>query len=76
MEALGLGDVKLVGASAVLVGPWGVAMQLMLASLAAILFAALRARRKGRRLRASARIPFGTFLAPAAVIVWAWFPQP
>jgi len=75
-DVLGFGDVKLVGASAVLVGPWGVAMQLMLASLAAILFAAIRAWRKGRRLRAATRLPFGTFLAPAAIIVWAWLPPP
>jgi len=76
IEVLGFGDVKLVAASAVLVGPWGVALQLTIASLAAIIFAVMRALRKGRRLRATTRLPFGTFLAPAVLIVWAWFPTP
>lgn len=73
-EAIGFGDVKLVGASALLIGPWGVGMQVLLASMAAILFVAIRSIRRGRRPRAAARIPFGSFLAPALVIVWAWFP--
>lgn len=76
IDVLGFGDVKLVAASAVLIGPWGVALQLTIASLAAIIFAVMRALRKGRRLRASSRLPFGTFLAPAMLVVWAWFPTP
>ena len=76
IEVLGFGDVKLVAASAVLVGPSGVALQLTIASIAAIIFAVMRALRKGRRLRATTRLPFGTFLAPAMLIVWAWFPTP
>lgn len=71
-EGIGFGDVKLVGASALLVGPWGVAMQILLASTAAILFVVIRAIRRRRPLRSVARVPFGAFLAPALVIVWAW----
>jgi leader peptidase (prepilin peptidase) / N-methyltransferase len=74
MTVLGLGDVKLVAASGLLVGPWGVALQIMLASVSAILFVLIRNFRRGRRPRRTARVPFATFLAPAAVIVWAWVP--
>jgi len=74
--ALGFGDVKLVGAAAILIGPWGVCLQLVLASVAGILFVFMRSVRRRRPLRRTARIPFGTFLAPAMIIVWAWFPLP
>lgn len=74
-SGLGLGDVKLLAASAVLVGLWGVGMQIMLASFAALAFAIIRAVRRGRPLRAVSRIPFATFLAPAMVLVWAWGPR-
>jgi leader peptidase (prepilin peptidase) / N-methyltransferase len=74
MTVLGLGDVKLIAASGLLVGPWGVALQILLASISAILFVLIRAVRRGRRPRRSARVPFATFLAPAAVIIWAWMP--
>lgn len=74
-SGLGLGDVKLLTASALLVGLWGVGMQITLASFAALAFAVIRAVRRGRPLRAVSRIPFATFLAPAMVLVWAWGPQ-
>ncbi len=73
-SGIGFGDVKLLGASAMLVGVWGIGLQLLLASTAAALFVIIRSWRKGRPLRAVARVPFGAFLAPSAVIVWAWFP--
>ncbi len=76
IDVLGLGDVKLIGASTVLIGPWGIAMQLFIASVAAILFVVFRTLRRGRRLRMASRVPYGTFLAPAAIIVWAWLQQP
>ncbi|MCO4318885.1 A24 family peptidase [Phyllobacterium sp. 21LDTY02-6] len=71
---LGMGDIKLLGASALLVGISGTGVQIMLAASAALIFIALRAMRLRRPLRAAAKIPFGTFLAPALVIVWAWLP--
>lgn len=76
MAVLGFGDVKLIGASALLVGPSGVGLQILLASTAALIFAVLRAVRRGRRLRATMRLPFATFLAPALVVVWAWLLPP
>jgi len=74
VQGLGFGDVKLLSACVLLVGIVGVGIQLLLASLAAIVFVVLRSWRKGRRLRARMAIPFGAFLAPAAVLVWAWGP--
>jgi leader peptidase (prepilin peptidase) / N-methyltransferase len=71
---LGMGDIKLLGASALLVGISGAGVQIMLAASAALIFIALRAMRLRRPLRAAAKVPFGTFLAPALVIVWAWLP--
>ncbi|MBX9466033.1 MAG: prepilin peptidase [Aquamicrobium sp.] len=71
-SGLGFGDVKLLSASALLVGLWGVGMQILFASVAALTFTALRAGRRRRPLRAVTRIPFATFLAPALVLVWAW----
>jgi len=71
---VGFGDVKLIAASGVLVGVWGVGMQLLLASVAAIAFVLIRAIRLRRPLSGRMRVPFGAFLAPAAVLVWAWLP--
>lgn len=71
-SGLGFGDVKLLSASALLVGLWGVGMQILFASVAALAFTALRAGRRRRPLRAVTRIPFATFLAPALVLIWAW----
>ena len=71
-SGLGFGDVKLLSASALLIGVWGVGMQILLASVAALVFTALRAARRRRPLKAVTRIPFATFLAPALVLVWAW----
>lgn len=71
---LGMGDIKLLGASALLVGISGTGVQILLAAAAALTFISLRAIRLRRPLRAVAKVPFGTFLAPALVIVWAWLP--
>jgi len=72
---LGMGDIKLLGASAFLVGIPGTGVQIMLAAASALIFIALRAIRRRRPLRAVAKVPFGTFLAPALAIVWAWLPS-
>ncbi len=73
-SGIGFGDVKLLAASAMLVGAWGTGLQLLLASVAAALFVMIRSWRRKRPLRAAMRVPYGAFLAPSAVIVWAWFP--
>lgn len=74
IDGIGLGDVKLIAASAVLVGLSGIGPQILLATTAALAFVAIRSLRRRRRPRATMRIPFGAFLAPSAVIVWAWLP--
>jgi leader peptidase (prepilin peptidase)/N-methyltransferase len=71
VQALGFGDVKLLGASAVWLGFGGLALQILAASLSALAFALWRSWRRGRPLRARARLPFGAFLAPAVPLVWA-----
>lgn len=74
LDGIGLGDVKLIAASAVLVGLSGIGAQVLLATTAALSFVGLRALRRRRWPRATTRIPFGAFLAPAAIIAWAWLP--
>ncbi len=69
---LGLGDIKLLAASALLVGIAGVGFQILFACVAAMLFVLLRSIRRKRPLRLTSRIPFATFLAPALFIVWSW----
>ena len=73
VSVMGFGDIKLVAASALLIGPWGVGLQILIASVSALIFVLIRSIRRGRRPRFAAALPFGTFLAPAAAIVWAWF---
>ncbi|TPI46461.1 MULTISPECIES: A24 family peptidase [unclassified Mesorhizobium] len=73
-DGIGFGDIKLIGVSTVLAGLAGVGAQILLASVAAFIFSIIRAVRLRRPLRAAARVPFGTFLAPALVIIWAWLP--
>lgn len=74
LDGIGLGDVKLIAASAVLVGLAGIGAQILLATTAALAFVAIRSLRRRRWPRATTRIPFGAFLAPAAIIAWAWLP--
>lgn len=73
-EGLGFGDIKLIGVSVILIGLAGVGAQIILACVAAFIFSVIRAIRLRRPLRAAARVPFGTFLAPALVIIWTWMP--
>lgn len=70
VEGLGLGDVKLAAAAGAWVGWQGLPNVLLLAALAGLGLAAVSAIRKGGRLEAQARIPFGAFLAPALWVVW------
>ena len=70
-EALGFGDVKLAGASAVWLAPADAALALEIAALGAVL--ALLATRRGGSLRDTA-VPFGAFMAPAAWLVFVLAP--
>ncbi len=70
-DALGFGDVKLAGASAIWLAPADAALALEIAALGAV--AALLATRGGGSLRDTA-VPFGAFMAPAAWLVFVLAP--
>jgi leader peptidase (prepilin peptidase)/N-methyltransferase len=69
-EGLGLGDVKLMAAGAVILSWASLPYALVMAAAAAILVVVLRGIRKGAWLDRETEIPFGAFLAPA---IWAAF---
>ena len=62
VQGLGLGDVKLLAASAIWIGMTGVPMQLLIAALSA-LAAALVLHVVGTRMTRHSALPFGPFLA-------------
>jgi leader peptidase (prepilin peptidase)/N-methyltransferase len=69
-QGLGLGDVKL----ACVAGAWldwnTIPVCVEIAALGALAFHFVRLLRRGRGLRAAARLPFGPFLAPAIWLCW------
>jgi leader peptidase (prepilin peptidase)/N-methyltransferase len=69
-EGLGLGDVKLMAAGAVILSWASLPYALVLAAVAAIGVVALRSLRQRTRIDRAMEIPFGAFLAPA---IWAAF---
>ena len=73
IEGLGLGDVKLAAAAGSWTGLDGLPMVLLLASGAALLAVLLRNRViRGDRASLMTPVPFGSFLAPAILIVWCF----
>lgn len=66
---LGLGDVKLAGASAVWFSPWNFPVYLFFASLSALTYYVLQ-HGFGRRDFQTVRVPFGPFLGVALVATW------
>ena len=70
--ALGFGDVKLLGASAIWIGAMGISSAILLASVAGILFAAIMWLLKKRRI--DAPVPFGPFIAFGVWAVWLFGP--
>jgi leader peptidase (prepilin peptidase)/N-methyltransferase len=69
MEGMGLGDVKLAAVAGVWLDWAGLPVVVELAALSA-LGAALCARLRGDEFDPKARLPFGTFFAPAIWICW------
>jgi leader peptidase (prepilin peptidase)/N-methyltransferase len=69
-QGIGLGDVKL----AAVAGAWlewtTIPIAIEIAALAAIAAIAIRQFARGRPLRATGRLPFGLFLAPAIWLGW------
>lgn len=69
-RGLGAGDIRLIAGIGAGVGPLALPLVTLIAALAGLTVAALRALRRGRRLRRGAPVPFGAFLAGAAGAVW------
>ncbi len=67
---LGGGDVWLMGGIGAGLGPLALPWVALLGAAAGLALAGLRGLRRGRRPRASGRLPFGAFLAMAAAAVW------
>jgi leader peptidase (prepilin peptidase)/N-methyltransferase len=72
-DGLGGGDVKLLGMVGAFLGPAGAFLTIMIGSFAGTLYACLFLLRAGEGR--TAELPFGTFLAPGAVIVLFWGPR-
>ena len=66
-DGLGGGDVKLLGMVGAFLGPAGAFLTIMIGSLAGTIYACLFLLRSGEGR--TAELPFGTFLAPGAVVV-------
>jgi leader peptidase (prepilin peptidase)/N-methyltransferase len=70
VEAMGMGDVKLLAVVGAFAGPKGVLFTLFSASILGAAFGILMIPLRGRTLKDT--IPFGCFLAPAAVAALLW----
>jgi len=69
-DGMGLGDVKLMAGIGAGLGAAALPMVALIAAGSALLVAMLHALRRGRRLRRQGAVPFGAWLAAAAVAVW------
>jgi leader peptidase (prepilin peptidase)/N-methyltransferase len=69
-EGLGLGDVKLAGVAGAWLDWWTLPIAIEIAALGALGFYGWRYYVRGRPVRATSRIPFGMFFAPAIWIGW------
>jgi len=69
-EGMGLGDVKLMAGIGAGLGVAALPWVSLIAALAALGWALVRARSRGRRLRRLGRIAFGAWLCGAAMAVW------
>jgi leader peptidase (prepilin peptidase)/N-methyltransferase len=69
-EGIGLGDVKLAGVAGAWLGWATIPVAIEIAALAALAVYVVRQLAGGRVMRATARLPFGLFLAPAIWLGW------
>ncbi len=69
-EGLGFGDVKLMAGIGAAVGPIAIPYVTLLAGVSALLLVALRNWRIRRKIRRTARVPFGAALSVSAALVW------
>ncbi|HEU5249417.1 MAG TPA: prepilin peptidase [Thermoanaerobaculia bacterium] len=72
VEAMGLGDVKMLGMIGALLGSWGVVVTVLLASLAGSLVGLVLV--VARRGSLQTALPFGVFLALGAIVAFFWGP--
>lgn len=70
-EGMGLGDVKLMAGIGAGLGSLALPLVALIAASSALLLAGIRAWQRRRPLRRLGRVPFGAYLATAAVAVWA-----
>jgi leader peptidase (prepilin peptidase) / N-methyltransferase len=69
-DGMGLGDVKLMAGIGAGLAAEALPMVALIAAGSALIVAGLRAMRRGRRVRRLGAVPFGAYLAAAAVAVW------
>ncbi len=69
-EGLGFGDVKLMAGIGAAVGPMAIPYVTLVAGFSALFLALLRNWRTGRKVRRTARVPFGAALSVSAALVW------
>ncbi len=69
-EGLGLGDVKLAGVAGAWLDWLTIPIAVEIAALAALAIYLMRNFLRGRPIRATGRLPFGLFLAPAIWLSW------
>jgi leader peptidase (prepilin peptidase) / N-methyltransferase len=69
-QGLGMGDVKLAGVGGAWLGWTMIPIAVELAALAAIASYLVRSLMSGRPFRATTRLPFGLFFAPAIWLCW------
>lgn len=72
-EGMGLGDVKLMGALGLVLGLQTLPIAVLMAAVAALCLALMRAARRGRTLNRLGRVPFGAALAVAAGVSYIAF---
>ena len=75
-QGLGLGDVKLMIAAGAWTGLLGISYVILLASIGALVYAALVQFTGRRAINATSVIPFGVFLAPSIWVIWALIQTP
>ena len=66
VEAMGMGDVKMMAMVGAFTGPWGVVFTIFAASVVGAVVGLLLVPLRGRTLQDA--LPFGCFLAPAALV--------
>lgn len=69
VHGLGLGDVKMAGASALWISPWNAALYLLVTCVSALLFVFFIFLR-GAKLEMRMKVPFGPFLGLGLLVTW------